>query len=95
MIELSDTQFEKLKKDADDNRQIIRIVRFAIIFVSIIILYITLAMPMINNYIRSQEEYLKQQTSIEQAKTNAEIMEIEKGSMTMDEYIKWLSVRKD
>lgn len=95
MIELSENEFKKLKKDADDNNQLKSIIRFVVLVIVGIILYCTLILPFVNDYIHKQEEYSKHQMAIDDARTSVEIREIEQGSMSMDEYLKWLSVRKD
>ena len=95
MVEISEAEFKQLKKDADDNNQLKSIIRFIVLVITAAILYITLILPFINDYIYKQEEYSKHQIAIDNARTSVEIREIEKGSMSMDEYIKWLSVRKD
>ena len=95
MIEISEAEFKKLKKDADDNNQLKSIIRFVGLIITVVILYCTLILPFINDYIHKQEEYSKRQIAIDDARTSVEIREIEQGSMSMDEYLKWLSVRKD
>ena len=44
--------------------------------------------------IQRRQAELNTQIALSTAETNARILEIEKGDMSMDDYVKWINARK-
>ena len=94
MIELTEESFEKLKKDADDNKQLVKIfITLAFIFVFLMV-FIFWGKDMLELSVYRHRSELDRQIAIEQAENNVRIREIEQGDLSMDDYIKWLNARK-
>lgn len=94
MVEIEDVIYNKLKKDADDNRQIIRVVRMISIVIIFCILFFNWGIKLIDMDIQRRNLEIQSQIAIEQAKTNKQIMDIESEGLTKNEYFKWLNARK-
>ena len=93
MVQIEDDIYTKLKKDADDNKQIIRIIRIAILFLMFVILYFTVGIDFIKLGIQQQAYQVEYQHALDSAKTNVDVLNIERDNMSMDDYIKWLNAR--
>lgn len=81
MVQLEDNIYLKLKKDADDNNSVRRIVRYVLIALAMIVLYMTIGMPLIDIQLRKFE-----------AQSNVEIRRIESYGLTTEEYLKWYDI---
>lgn len=93
MVEVEETVYEKLLKDANDNRAVLRIAR--IIAVSIVCL--AFLFIFVSKYVDiSLETYraeVRNSVAIMDAKTTVQIREIESEGMTTEQYLKWLAVK--
>lgn len=94
MVHIEEDAFNKMKKDADDNRQIIRIVRYAALLIVFLFIFFSWGCQMVNLDIQRRQSELQCQMAIEQAKNNVEIKEIESDGMSFDDYIRWLNARE-
>ena len=94
MVQLEDDAFAKLQKDANDNKQILKIIRLAILLGICFLLFITWGQKIIDLDIQRRTYELSINTQITQAETNRKIFEIESEGLTHEEYFKWLAVRK-
>lgn len=93
MIQIEDDVYEKLKKDADDNKQIrhiIHVILAALIFTLFMVIW---GSQLIDLDIQRRTAELQANTAITMAETNRRVMEIESEGMTKTEYFKWLEVR--
>ena len=93
MIEVEDNIYEKLKKDANDNRAVLRIARTICIFLFIVILLFVYGTRLIDISLEKYRASVKQEIAIEEAHNNVRIREIESSGMTTEEYLKWLEIR--
>ena len=93
MVEVEDNIYEKLKKDANDNRAILRIARTICIFLFIVILLFIYGTRLIDISLEKYRAAVKQEIAIEEANNNVRIREIESSGMTTEEYLKWLEIR--
>ncbi len=93
MIQIEDDIYEKLKKDADDNRQIKHLCHLGVALVIFLCIFFTFGTQLINLDIQRRTSELNNQLSIEQAEINRKIIDIESEGMTKTEYFKWLEVR--
>lgn len=93
MVQIEDEIYTKLKKDADDNRQIIHIVRAVIAVIIFCILFFSWGIRLIDLDVQRRTAELQTQIALTQAKTNKQVMEIESKGLTTDEYFKWLNAR--
>lgn len=94
MVQVEDAIYTKLQKDADDNRQLIRIIRMIIFTILFLLIVFMWGKGILELDIRKRSADLDAQIAIMNAESNAKVLEIEKGSMTMDEYIEWINARK-
>lgn len=99
MVELSDETYSKLVKNADDNKQLINLIRtiiFGVIaFFAILFIYFGWFKDVLALDVTRRQAELQQQIAIEQAHTNVQIMKIESEGMSKADYFKWLSVREN
>lgn len=95
MVQIEDEIYTKLKKDADDNKQIVHIVRAIAAVIIFCILFFTWGIRLIDLDIQRRTSELQTQIALAQANTNKQIMSIESEGLTSDEYFKWLEVRKN
>ena len=95
MVQIEDEIYTKLKKDADDNRQIVRIAKIIAITIMFLIIFFTWGLRLIDLDIQKRTIEMQNQMMISQAKTNQQVMSIESEGMTKDEYFEWLTVRND
>lgn len=95
MVEISESEYNKLRKDADDNKQLKHIVLIIAITLIVIILFFTIGAPFISRFNQRQDAIVQNELRIEQAYNNVEIFKIEKGNMSIDDYVKWKSVNQD
>ena len=95
MVQIEDEIYAKLKKDADDNRQIVHIIRAIIAVIIFCILFFSWGVRLIDLDVQRRTAELKTQIAITQAETNKKVMSIESEGLTTDEYFTWLKVRND
>lgn len=94
MVHIEEEAYNKMKKDADDNRQIIRIVRYAAFLIVFLFIFFSWGCRLLDLDIQRRQSELQCQMAIEQAKNNVEIREIESDGMSFDDYIQWLNARE-
>ena len=94
MVQIEDEIYAKLKKDADDNRQIVHIVRAVVAVIIFCILFFSWGIRLIDLDIQRRTAELQTQIALTQAETNKQVMTIESEGLTTDEYFKWLNARK-
>ena len=94
MVQIEDEIYTKLKKDADDNRQIVRIVRSVVAVIIFCILFFSWGIRLIDLDVQRRTAELQTQIALTQAETNKRVMTIESEGLTTDEYFKWLNARK-
>jgi len=93
MVQLDDETFAKLKKDANDNNQLVRIVRWVVFTIVFLLIFFNWGYQLINLDIQRRQIELQCQMAIVQAKNNVEVKEIESEGMSFDDYILWLNTR--
>lgn len=94
MVQMEDNVYEKLKKDADDNKQLVSITRIIVIGIIFCILFFTWGRDLMAISVQKKQAELQNQIAIEQAETNKRVMAIESEGMTNEEYFEWLTARK-
>ena len=94
MVQIEDEIYAKLKKDADDNRQIVHIIRAVAVVIIFCILFFSWGIKLIDLDIQRRTAELQTQIALSQAETNKRVMAIEGEGLTIDEYVKWLNARK-
>ncbi len=94
MVQIEDEIYTKLKKDADDNRQIVHIVRAVVAVIIFCILFFSWGIKLIDLDVQRRTSELQTQIAITQAETNKRVMAIESEGLTTDEYFRWLNARK-
>lgn len=93
MIEIEDDAYEKLKKDANDNKAVLRLARTVCIFLFAIVLLFVYGTKFIDISIEKYRASVNQEIAIEEAHSNVQIREIESTGLTTEEYLKWLEIR--
>lgn len=93
MVEIDEDILIKLKKDADDNKQIVRIVRMIIAAVFVLIFYFSFGLNWMNLQLEKQRSEIQNQIAITQAHNNVMVKQIESEGLSIEEYFKWLEVR--
>lgn len=94
MIQMEDEVYEKLKKNADDNRQVKNIVRLVLIVVCLLVLYFGVVSKFVDIQMKKYEAEVQREVAIAQAETNVKIRQIESSGMSMNDYIQWYSIQK-
>lgn len=94
MVQIEDAIYAKLRKDADDNRQMVRIFQAIVAGIIFCILFFSWGVRLIDLDIQRRTAELETQIALTQAETNKQVMEIESEGLTTDEYFKWLNARK-
>lgn len=94
MVQIDDNVYAKLKKDADDNKQIVRIFRCVMATIIFCILFFAWGIRLIDLDIQKRNAELQTQIAITQAETNKRVMTIESEGLSADEYFRWLNARK-
>ena len=92
MKELTDTDYAKLVKDADDNQSIIFIVRCIMVLVVVLVLYFTIGQRIANTWFESYNEQVKCEIAVMRARNDVLIREIQSEGMTTEEYLKWYEI---
>jgi hypothetical protein len=91
---MEDEVYEKLKKNADDNRQVKNIVRLVLIVVCLLVLYFGVISKIVDIQLKKYDAEIQREVAIAQAETNVKIREIESSGMSMNDYIQWYSIQK-
>ena len=94
MIQIEDDVYEKLLKDANDNRQVVKIAGIVAAVFIFIVLFFSWGRGVIDLDIQRRTAEMNSQIALANAETNAKILEIERGDMPMAEYVEWLKARK-
>ena len=94
MVQLEDEVYAKLKKDADDNRQIVAIVRWVVIAIIFLSTFFFWGKQILDMDIRRRQMELECQLAITKAENNVEVRKIESEGMDLDDYILWLNARE-
>ena len=94
LIQLDDAVYAKLKKDADDNRQIIGIMRIVLLTIVLLIAFFCWGRPMLDLDIQRRQANLEREMALTNAETSVEIREIESKGLSFDDYICWLNARE-
>ena len=92
MKELTDTDYAKLTKDADDNRSIMFIVKCTVALVVALVLYFTIGQRVVNTWFESYNEQVKCEIAVMRARNDVLIREIQSEGMTTEEYLKWYEI---
>lgn len=95
MVQLNDNDYAKLKKDADDNRQLIILLRILAVFVTFIIIFFAWGKNILDLDIEYRRFEAQTQMQISQAETNVKVREIESEGMTFENYILWLEAENN
>lgn len=93
MVQIEDVVYSKLKKDADDNRQLINLAKIVCLTIIVSILIVTSLSRFLDLLYEKNLANLERQIALEQAETNKKIFEIESSGLTKEEYFEWLEVR--
>ena len=94
MVELNDEVYAKLTKDANDNKQLVRIARIVAIVVIFLLFFFTWGKSMIDLDIQRRRIDLECQEAIVKAENNVRVREIESSGMKIEDYLKWLEIRE-
>ena len=94
MVELNDEVYAKLTKDANDNKQLVRIARIAAIVVIFLLFFFTWGKSMIDLDIQRRRIDLECHEAIVRAENNVRVRDIESSGMKIEDYLKWLEIRE-
>lgn len=92
MVQINDAEYQKLKKDADDNRSILFIVKCIAGLVLTMLLYFTVGQPIINSWINSYQESIRCDIETMKARNSVLIREIQSKGLTTEEYLEWYKI---
>lgn len=92
-VEIYKAEYESLKRDANDNRQIVKIVTIIATAVIVLILFFMIGLPQYDLWHHQQQLELERAQKIEDAKNEVVIREIEQQDLTTEEYLKWLQIK--
>lgn len=93
MIEVDEEVYAKLEKDANDNKSLVKMMRYALIFISFIIILAIYGIKIINISLTNYRTNAECQAAIMLAENNVRVREIESSGMTTEEYLKWLEIK--
>lgn len=94
MVQMEDEVYEKLKKNADDNLQVKKIIRIIVSVIVLLVLYFGVISKIIDVQIKKYDAQIQQEVAVIQAETNVKVREIESSGMSMNDYIRWLAIQK-
>ena len=94
-VEIDSEELTKLRHNADDNRQIVNIVRIIAITIILLIVYFTWITNLCNVLTKKLEADVYTDATISQAYANYRARIIESEGLSHEEYFEWLSVRSD
>ena len=92
MVQLSEENYARLKKDADDNLSIKSIVKWVVGLLIFAILYFTIGNQFLNIQLSRLQSSIAQESAIAQAETNKKVREIESSGMSTEDYLKWYTI---
>lgn len=95
MVQMEDETYKKIIKDADDNRALSRIIRNICITIITAMVFIFVVMPVLNIQIDNYRREILRNNAVKQAEINVQIREIESKGLTVQEYLKWLEIKRD
>lgn len=95
MVEINDADYKQLVKDANDNKQMVKIARWIVGLIVFLVIFFSWGTKLIDLDIQRRTTELQNQMALTQAETNRQIFSIESEGMTKEEYFKWLEVRND
>ncbi len=93
MIQLEDEQYQKLVKDADDNRQIVKIARSCLAVILFALIYFTCLLPLIKISIDQNRATMEQRIAIINAGNIQR--EIENSGLSTEDYFRWLEIQAE
>ena len=94
-VEIDRDELIKLRKDANDNRQVVGIIRIIAISIILLIVYFTWITDLCNVVTKKLEADVYANATIEQAYANYRARIIESEGLSHEEYFEWVSVRSD
>lgn len=93
MIQLEDEQYQKLVKDADDNRQIVKIARSCLAVILFALIYFTCLLPLIKIGIDQNRANMEQRIAVINAGNIQR--EIESSGLSTEDYFRWLEIQAE
>lgn len=95
MVQINDEVYAKLKKDADDNNQVVKIFRMIIIVLFILIFWFSFGVHWCDVQLEQTADFIQTEQAISKARANVKIREIESEGLTFEEYLAWLKVQEE
>lgn len=95
MITIEESEYKQLKKDADDNRQVVKIAVFVVLLLTLVLIYLAFGSKLIDISIKQHQATVDQEIARAEALNDVQVREIEQGDLTFDEYIQWLEAKND
>ncbi len=95
MVQINDEVYAKLKKDADDNNQVVKIFRMIIIVLFILIFWFSFGVHWCDVQLEQTADFIQTEQAISKARANVKIREIESEGLTFEEYLAWLKIREE
>ena len=92
MVQLDEELYNKIKKDADDNRQIRSIIQWIIGLIIFLVLYFTAGQHLLNIQIQKAQAGADREIAVLKAQNTVRIREIESEGLTTEEYLQWYRV---
>lgn len=92
MVQLEDENYQKLKKDADDNLAVRSVVRWIAIIIIFCVLYFTSGVKLVNSFIGKMQTSIECDIAIMQAENAAYVRRVEQGDLSMEEYLDWYKI---
>ncbi len=92
MIEVEEETYKQLLKDASDNRSLIRMVKYGLIFAFFMIVLLIYGIKIIDISLIKMRTSAECQAAILKAENNVRVRELESAGMTTNEYLKWLKI---
>lgn len=90
MVTIDEKEYNRLKKDADDNRQITKLVIIVLSIILAIICYLGFGNRFVDISIEKYRASTLQEIAISNAENQVRIREIERGNLSFEDYIRWL-----
>ena len=94
MTTLDDEVYNKLLKDANDNKQLVKIARAVVALIIFIVLFIFWGKPMIDLSTQQKRVEVECEIAIVQAENAVRVREIESVGMKTEDYLRWLEIRE-
>lgn len=93
MITIEESEYKQLKKDADDNRQVVKIAVIIGLLLALVLMYLAFGSKLIDISIKQHQATVDQEIARSEALNDVQVREIEQGDLTFDEYIQWLEAK--